>query len=111
MAPDGNAPWLGWTETGQSRMGGTLWEKRDTYVENSPIFYLDRVTTPLLLVCGSEDNVPRSQAEEVFVGLRRLGKRVELRRYEGRGTGPGCGVSQATATRTLGRSHGSTGAS
>jgi dipeptidyl aminopeptidase/acylaminoacyl peptidase len=42
-----------------------------------------------LLTCGSKDAVPPAQAEAVFIGLRRLGKKVELRRYEGEGHWPG----------------------
>lgn len=80
---------VGWSETGQGRMGGTLWERRAAYVENSPLFYLDRVQTPLLLVWGSADFVPKGQADEVFSGLRRLGKRVELRRYRDQDHWPG----------------------
>jgi dipeptidyl aminopeptidase/acylaminoacyl peptidase len=89
MDRDGNATFLGWAESGQGRMGGTPWEARDTYIENSPLFYLDRVRTPLLLTCGSEDTVPTSEAEAVFVGLRRLGRAVELRVYEGEDHWPG----------------------
>ena len=83
MLPEGLAAWLGWAETGQGRMGGPPWERPNAYVENSPLFYLDRVTTPLLLVCGKEDQVADAQSEAVFVGLRRLGRRVMLAEYEG----------------------------
>jgi dipeptidyl aminopeptidase/acylaminoacyl peptidase len=86
---EGNDDWLGWTESGQGRMGGTLWEKREGYIENSPIFYLDRVQTPILLVCGSRDSSAPVEAGAVFVGLRRLGRKVELRRYEGEDHWPG----------------------
>ncbi len=85
MDPDGTSGWLGWAESGQGRMGGSLWGKRDAYIENSPLYYLDRVTTPVLLTCGSEDMVPPAQAQGAFVGLRHLGKRVELREYQGEG--------------------------
>ena len=52
------------------------WQFRDRYIENSPILYLDRMETPLLIVQGELDrNVPLHRAEEVFVGLRRLGKK------------------------------------
>ena len=37
-------------ERDQSRIGGTLWEKRDLYIENSPLFAADQVTTPLLIM-------------------------------------------------------------
>jgi dipeptidyl aminopeptidase/acylaminoacyl peptidase len=67
-------------------MGGTPWQYRDRYIENSPIFYLDRVTTPLLIIHGERDGaVPVWQGDAVFVGLRRLGKEVEYRRYAGEG--------------------------
>jgi dipeptidyl aminopeptidase/acylaminoacyl peptidase len=56
------------------------------YIENSPLFYLDRVQTPLLLVHGAEDSVvPSFLADEIFVGLRRAGKEVEYAKYEGEG--------------------------
>ncbi|MGI8912802.1 MAG: alpha/beta hydrolase family protein [Chloroflexota bacterium] len=89
LRDNGNAAWLGWAESGQGRMGGTLWEKRDAYIENSPLFYLDRVTTPLLLTCGTEDIVPKAQPEAVFAGLRRLGKPVVLAEYEREDHWPG----------------------
>ena len=73
---------IGWCETGQARLGGSPWENRAAYIENSPFFYLDRVSTPLLLVCGTGDQEGSNQAEETFVALRRLGKRVELRLYK-----------------------------
>jgi dipeptidyl aminopeptidase/acylaminoacyl peptidase len=66
------------------KLRGTPWEHRDDYIENSPIFYLDRVETPLLIVHGMEDSaVASSQADEAFVGLRRLGKPVTYARYAG----------------------------
>ncbi|MCY3789991.1 MAG: prolyl oligopeptidase family serine peptidase [Gemmatimonadetes bacterium] len=73
---------IGWCETGQARLGGSPWENRAAYIENSPFFYLDQVSTPLLLVCGTGDRDGSNQAEETFVALRRLGKRVELRLYK-----------------------------
>jgi dipeptidyl aminopeptidase/acylaminoacyl peptidase len=70
-------------------MGGTPWQFRDRYIENSPAFYLDRVETPLLIVQGEDDTVVRPfLADEVFVGLRRLGKEVEYRKYHNSGHDP-----------------------
>jgi dipeptidyl aminopeptidase/acylaminoacyl peptidase len=63
---------------------GTPWNSRARYLENSPVLYLDRVETPLLIVHGSNDSaVAVFLAEEVFVDLQRLGKEVVLARYEG----------------------------
>jgi dipeptidyl aminopeptidase/acylaminoacyl peptidase len=71
-------------EHGQALMGGTPWDSRDRYVENSPIFYLNRTETPLLIVHGSEDIAVASfLGDELFVALRRLGKRVDYAKYEG----------------------------
>jgi len=79
---------IGAYETGYVGLGGTPWSAREKYIENSPIFYLDRVETPVLLTHGvDDDGVPISQAEEIFVGLRRLGKTVTLVEYEGEGHG------------------------
>jgi dipeptidyl aminopeptidase/acylaminoacyl peptidase len=73
-----------WAERGQGRMGGSPWEYRDRYIQNSPVFFFDKVETPLLVLHGSRDiGVPVFLAEELFVSLRRLGKEVELARYEG----------------------------
>ncbi len=88
MQKNGSGRSIGWSEAGQGRMGGTPWEFRDRYIENSPLFYLDRVQTPLLIVHGDLDtSVPYQQAEEVFVGLRRLGKEVVYAKYAGEGHG------------------------
>jgi dipeptidyl aminopeptidase/acylaminoacyl peptidase len=68
----------------ESGMGATLWANRSRYVDNSPVFFLDRIRTPLLIVHGAGDEtVPVSAADEVFVDLRRLGGEVEYARYTG----------------------------
>lgn len=84
MADDGTAYGIAFEEGGQGLMGGTPWQFRDRYVENSPIFYLDRITTPLLIVHGGGDRaVDPFLSAEVFVGLRRLRKEVEYAEYRG----------------------------
>jgi dipeptidyl aminopeptidase/acylaminoacyl peptidase len=63
-------------ENGQGRMGKSLWENPNTYIKSSPIFQLDKVTTPILIMHTKKDSaVPYSQAIELFTGLRRLGKK------------------------------------
>jgi dipeptidyl aminopeptidase/acylaminoacyl peptidase len=87
MNEDGSAFGL-LAEHGQMLMGGTLWEFRERYIENSPLFYLDRVETPLLILHGEKDNgVAVFLADQLFVSLRRLGKEVEYGRYAGEGHG------------------------
>jgi dipeptidyl aminopeptidase/acylaminoacyl peptidase len=90
MRADGSAIGISWSERGQGRMGGSPWEFRARYLENSPFFFLDRVTTPVLLLHGGADRtVLPTRAEETFVALRRLGKEVTLVRYEGEEHHPG----------------------
>jgi len=77
------------TEYGQGLMGATPWESRDKYVENSPVFYLNRIETPLLITHGSEDTVVAPfLGDEVFVGMRRLGKETVYLKYAGEGHSP-----------------------
>jgi len=69
-------------ERDQSRIGGTLWEKRELYIENSPLFAADRITTPLLIMHNDNDGaVPWYQGIELFTALRRLGKPVWMLTY------------------------------
>lgn len=71
-------------EHGQSRIGSTLWDKGglDLYIENSPLFKADQVTTPLLIMHNDNDGaVPWYQGIEYFMALRRLGKKVWMLEY------------------------------
>jgi dipeptidyl aminopeptidase/acylaminoacyl peptidase len=71
-------------EKQQSRIGGSLWEKRDLYVENSALFFADRVKTPVLIEHGDEDGaVPWYQGIELYLALRRLDKDCILLQYRG----------------------------
>ena len=71
-------------EREQSRIGASLWEARDLYVENSPVFFADRIKTPLLLMHGDEDGaVPWYQSIELYLALRRLGKDCFFLQYRG----------------------------
>jgi len=69
-------------EEGQSRIGATLWENQQAYIENSPLFYADRVETPLLIMSNDNDGaVPWYQGIEFFTALRRLNKPVWMLVY------------------------------
>lgn len=69
-------------EQGQSRIGKPLWEAFDLYYENSPLFFLPNVSTPVLIMHNDKDGaVPWYQGIEMFVGLRRLGKQAWLLQY------------------------------
>ena len=71
-------------EQTQSRIGGTLWETPLRYLENSPLFFTDKIHTPLLILHNDEDGaVPWYQGIEWFTALRRLGKPVWMLNYRG----------------------------
>jgi len=75
-------------EKTQSRIGGTLWEKLPLYLENSPLFHLNKVTAPMVIMANDADGaVPWYQGIEMFTGLRRLGKKVWMFNYNGQGHG------------------------
>ncbi len=65
-------------------MGGLPWSRRHEYETRSPLTYLPNVTTPVLVIHWEGDlRVPISQGEELYTGLRLLGKKAELVRYPG----------------------------
>ena len=71
-------------EMQQSRIGRSMWEARDLYIENSPVFYADRIHTPLLIIHGDEDGaVPWEQSIEMYLAMRRLGKEAVFLHYHG----------------------------
>jgi len=75
-----------YTETGQGRIGATLWEKPDLYIKNSPIFKANTINTPLLLVHNEKDwAISWLQSVEFFTALRRLNKSVWMLQYDNEG--------------------------
>lgn len=71
-------------EKTQSRLVRPLHEAPHLYLENSPLFAAERITTPLLLLHNdADDAVPWSQGVEFFLALRRLGKEAYLFNYNG----------------------------
>lgn len=71
-------------EKTQSRIGANLWEAHDLYIENSPLFFMDRVETPVVIMHNDNDGaVPWYQGIEMFTALRRLDKPVWMLNYNG----------------------------
>ncbi len=80
----------GAAEEGQDRIGATLWEQPQKYVEHSAIMFADRIDTPLLMLSGEGDwNVPATNQREMYYALRRLGKKVTWVNYMRAGHGAG----------------------
>ncbi len=82
---------VGWT--GYSYTEGTCpscypWNRRDVYVERSPLFNADKIHTPMLLIHGTSDtNVPENESEQMFTALRMLDREAELVRVYGENHG------------------------
>lgn len=71
-------------EMQQSRIGGSLWEYPERYIENSPVFFADHIETPLLIQFGDEDGaVPWYQGIELYLAMRRLQKDCVFLQYRG----------------------------
>jgi dienelactone hydrolase len=70
----------------QGNLRYSPWERPDLYIENSPVFHVENIHTPLLIVHNKgDDNVPPSQGNELFTALRRLQQPVWLLNYKEEG--------------------------
>ena len=69
-------------EKGQSRIGAPLSDSPEPYMENSPLFAVSRIKTPLLMLHNDRDDaVPWEQGIELFLAMRRAGKEVYMFNY------------------------------
>jgi dipeptidyl aminopeptidase/acylaminoacyl peptidase/tetratricopeptide (TPR) repeat protein len=67
---------------------GLPWRNTELWVKLSPWFAVDKITTPTLLMGGSDDmNVPLLNSEQLYQALRRLGRETELVIYPGQNHG------------------------
>jgi dipeptidyl aminopeptidase/acylaminoacyl peptidase len=67
---------------GDYETGGTPWANTEQFIKMSPIAYVDKIKTPLLIVHSEEDyRCPIEQAEQLFVSLKMLNQTVELLRF------------------------------
>lgn len=77
-------------EVGQDRVGATLWEQPQKYIDHSAVMFADRIDTPLLMLSGEGDwNVPATNQREMYYALRRLEKEVVWVNYTAGGHGAG----------------------
>lgn len=83
-------------EVGQDRIGATLWEQPQKYIQTSAVMFADRIDTPLLMLSGEDDwNVPATNQREMYYALRRLGKEVVWVHYTAGGHGAGRASTEA----------------
>ena len=85
LTKQGRSLGIRWIE-GSMDIGGSLWEQRQQYIDNSPLFHLDKVETPVLIYSGEGfDGDDYTQSGELFSGLRRLEKKATFAWYRGEG--------------------------
>jgi len=71
-------------EKTQSRIGAPPWDRSLQFIENSPIFWVEKVHTPYLTIHNDDDDaVPWYQGIEFFNALRRLHKEAYLFVFNG----------------------------
>ena len=76
----------GQIETGQGRFGRDVYPMKDLelYVSQSPMHHAAKITTPFMILHGTEDgSVDWNQGLEFYAAARRLGKEVILLSYPG----------------------------
>ena len=67
---------------GDPEKNKALWEER------SPIFFVDRIKVPLLLLAGAHDpRCPKEESEQVAEAIKKRGGVVDLKVYENEGHG------------------------
>lgn len=89
-------------ERTQSRIGGSLWEYPERFIENSPVFHLENVTTPVLIMFGNNDGaVPWYQGIEYYLAMRRLNKEAVFLEYKGEDHGLRRRPNQEDYTRRI----------
>jgi len=63
---------------------GLPWENRELWERLSPFNSVQKIVTPTLILCGSEDwNVPLQNSEQLYEALKRLGRTTQLVVYPG----------------------------
>jgi acylaminoacyl-peptidase len=97
--------WYSWALTADSYpygikywFPGMPWDHEDHYMDRSPIAYVDQVTTPTMLLTGTEDyRTPMSESEQFYQALKLEGVEAALVRVPGASHGIGARPSQLAA--------------
>jgi dipeptidyl aminopeptidase/acylaminoacyl peptidase len=67
----------------ETTCGATPWERPDLYSKASAVLNADKINTPLLITHNIKDNqIPWRQGVEMYMALRRLGKKAWLLQYD-----------------------------
>jgi dipeptidyl aminopeptidase/acylaminoacyl peptidase len=69
----------GYSYSSEASAGSFPWNNTELYINQSPLFHADKVTTPLLLITGDSDtNVPVGESIQMYTALKILDRPVEL---------------------------------
>ena len=86
FSPEYNIPDMFRYETQQFRIGTGFFDLKEQYIKNSPLFYAENITTPMLLITGKKDYVVNwTQSVTMFLALKRLKKDVNMILYPNEG--------------------------
>jgi dipeptidyl aminopeptidase/acylaminoacyl peptidase len=67
---------------------GDLEKNKDLFRDRSPIFFVDQIKAPLLLLAGENDpRCPKEESQQVVDAVKKRGGTVELKVYENEGHG------------------------
>ena len=74
---------IGWHFWRYEMGDATPWHDEHKLIERSPLTYVEKVTTPLLILHAEKDlRCPIEQAEQLFVALKVLGKEAVFVRFQ-----------------------------
>jgi len=72
-----NSPFYWQFENGQYEMNEPFYQDKNLYIKNSPVYFSDQVSAPVLLWTGTKDqNINWEQTMEEFLSLQRSGKKA-----------------------------------
>lgn len=92
----------GYTYGDTAMAGAYPWDRRDIFVDRSPLFKADKVRAALLLLHGKDDvNVPALESEQMFTAMKVLGQEVAYVRFPGEDHGIGGKFSNLKAHRYM----------
>lgn len=82
------AGWWGFNYGDTALANSYPWTRKDIFVNRSPVYFANRIKTPLLILHGDADiNVPPDEADQIFTAMRVLGRKCEYVSFAGEGHG------------------------
>ncbi len=74
----------GYLYSGVASANSFPWNRKDLYIGHSPLYMVDRIKNPILLLHGdSDNNVPPGESYQMYAALKLAGKEAELITFKG----------------------------